>query len=684
MSAEFIPSVCPHDCPSTCALEVERLDEHTIGKVRGAKGNDYTDGVICAKVSNYRERIHHPDRLTTPLKRVGAKGDGKFAPVSWDEALDEIVHNFRQATEEFGATSVWPYDFAGTMGLVQRECISLLRHAFGYSRQDMTICTRLGRSGWNAGVGSLWGTDAREIAESDLIVVWGGNPVTTQVNVMTHIAKARKSRGAKMVVIDPYRTPSAEAADLHLAPKPGTDGALACAVMHVLFAEGLADETYMAKYTDAPERLKQHLSTKTPAWASQITGLSEAEIIEFARMYGTTQRAYIRVGYGFSRSRNGAANMHAVSCLPAVTGAWQYRGGGAMHSNGGIYNIDQTEVTGLDVLDPSVRELDMSKIGRILTNDPDALLGGPPVKAMFIQNMNPAEVAPETNKVLEGFRRDDLFTCVHEQFMTGTAQLADIVLPATMFLEHDDVYRASGHTYLQITRKVVEAPGGCRSNLDVVSELGRRLGSDHSGFNSTAWQLIDRMLRASGLPGADEAADLRWIDHAKSFEDMHYLNGFSHPDGKFRFAPDWQALGPDHAVMPSLPDHMENIEVTDAEHPFRLVTAPARRFLNSTFTAMPSSLKKEVRPTAKLHPDACIQMNLSEGDRIRIGNRRGSVVVHLEPFEGLQKDVVIVEGIWPNKAFEEKVGINSLVGADAGPPAGGAVFHDTSVWLKAV
>jgi len=684
MSAEFVPSVCPHDCPSTCALEVERLDEHTIGKVRGAKGNDYTDGVICAKVSNYRERIHHPDRLTTPLKRVGPKGDGKFSPISWDEALDEIVHNFKRATEEFGATSVWPYYFAGTMGLVQRDCINLLRHAFAYSRQDMTICTRLGRTGWNAGVGSLWGTDSREIADSDLIVVWGGNPVTTQVNVMTHIAKARKSRGAKMVVIDPYRTPSAEAADLHLALKPGTDGALACAVMHVLFAEGLADEAYMAKYTDVPERLKQHLSTKTPAWASQITGLSEAEIVEFARMYGTTKRAYIRVGYGFSRSRNGSANMHAVSCLPAVSGAWQYRGGGAMHSNGGLYTVDQTEVTGLDVLDPSVRELDMSKIGRVLTNDADALLGGPPVKAMFIQNMNPAEVAPETNKVLEGFLRDDLFTCVHEQFMTGTAKFADIVLPATMFLEHDDLYSASGHVYLQVARKVIEAPGECRSNHDVISELGRRLGSSHSGFDSTAWQLIDRMLRASGLPGADEAAEMRWIDHAKSFEEMHYLNGFSHPDGKFRFAPDWQALGPDHVVMPPLPDHLENIETTDAAHPFRLVTAPARRFLNSTFTAMPSSVKKEVRPTAKVHPDVCTQMDFNEGDRVRIGNQRGSVVVHLEPFEGLQKDVVIVEGIWPNKAFEEKVGINSLVGADAGPPAGGAVFHDTSVWLKAV
>ena len=529
----------------------------------------------------------------------------------------------------------------------------------------------------------MWGTDPREMADSDLIVVWGGNPVSTQVNVMTHIARARKSRGAKLVVIDPYRTPTAEVADVHLALRPGTDGALACAVMHVLFDKGLTDPAYMEKYTDAPDRLKQHLTTRTPAWASHITGLAESDIIAFARLYGNTIRSYIRVGYGFSRSRNGAANIHAVSCLPAVTGAWQHRGGGALHTNSGLYNINQTEIKGLDVADPTVRALDMSKIGRILTGDPDSLLGGPPVKALFIQNMNPAEVAPETNTVLRGLKRDDLFTCVHEQFMTGTAAFADIVLPATMFLEHDDLYRGGGHIYLQVTRKVIDAPGECRSNHDVVSELGRRLGSDHSGFHSTAWDLMDRMLRASGLPGAAQAADRRWIECSKPFDDAHFLNGFAHPDGKFRFAPDWQSLGADHERMPSLPDHLENIETADDEHPFRLVTAPARRFLNSTFTAMPSSVQREGRPTIKVHPDVCQALGLKAGDRVRIGNRRGNLVVHLEPFEGLQSNVVIVEGIWPNNAFEEQVGINSLVGADAGPPNGGAVFHDTAVWLTA-
>ena len=457
MSIEFLPSACPHDCPSTCALEVERLDEHAIGRVRGAADNDYTAGVICAKVSQYRERVHHPDRLMQPMKRSAAKGSGEFTPISWDEALDEISDNFSRTASQLGPETVWPYYFAGTMGLVQRDGINRLRHAMGYSNQDMTICTSLPWSGWRAGTGAGWGVDPREMAEADLIVVWGGNPVSTQVNVMTHISRARKKRGAKLVVIDPYRTPTAEVADIHLAPRPGTDGALACAVMHVLFTEDFADHDYMQKYTDVPERLQRHLTTRTPSWAAEITGLSVDEITEFACLYGRTKRSYIRVGYGFSRSRNGAVNMHAVSCLPAVTGAWKHRGGGAMHSNADLYIPDMTLIMGLDVKDETIRALDMSQIGRVLTGDQESLLGGPPVTAMLMQNINPAEVCPETTKVLEGLARDDLFLCVHEQFMTGTAKYADILLPATMFLEHEDIYKGGGHVYLQVARPVIEA-----------------------------------------------------------------------------------------------------------------------------------------------------------------------------------------------------------------------------------
>ncbi len=683
MATAFLRSTCPHDCPSTCSIEVEVLDARTIGRVRGDAANDYTLGVICEKVARYKERIHHPDRLGRPLRRVGPKGSGKFAAVSWDEALDEVVDAFKEATAKYGPEAVWPYYFAGTMGLVQRDCIHRLRHAMKYSRLDDTICVTIAKNGWIAGAGALWGSDPREMAESDLIVIWGGNPVNTQVNVMTHVSRARKARGAKVVCIDPYRTGTAEAADFHIPVRPGTDGALAVGVMHVLFKEGYADRDYMARYTRDADRLEKHLETRTPEWAAAITGIPEAEIVSFARLYGGTERSFIRAGYGFSRSRNGAANMHAVACLPTITGAWRHRGGGAMHGNAGIYAWDQTLIKGLDVMDPSIRAMDMSRIGAVLTGDADALKGGPPVTALLVQNQNPAVVCPDTRKVIAGLMREDLFVCVHEQFMTETAALADIVLPATMFLEHDDMYRGGGHVYLTVTRKIVEPFQECRSNTDVICELGRRLGSQHPGFYMTAWELIDDALRRAGHPGADEVYEKGGIDCSKPFEDMHFLSGFKHPDGRFHFAPDWAKLGPAHAGMPALPDHMANIDNATPERPFRLVAAPARRFLNTTFTETPTSRQKEGRPTALIHPDDCRGLGIGDGDRVRMGNDLGSVLVHARPFDGLQPGVVVVESIWPNAAFEGGLGVNALVSQDAAPPGGGAVFHDTAVWLRA-
>ena len=682
MQPEFRPTACPHDCPSTCALEVEVLDDHTIGRVRGNPRNDYTAGVICAKVAAYRERVHHPERLTHPLQRVGAKGSGEFRQISWDQALDEVAEAIERARTAHGAETVWPYHFAGTMGLVQRDSIHRFRHAFGFSREHETICVTTACNGWVAGHGKIWGADPREIAESDLIVVWGGNPVSTQVNVMTHIAKARKTRGAKLVVIDPYRTPTAEAADIHIPLRPGTDGALACAVMQVLFAENLADWDYMRDFSDGPERLQQHLTTRTPEWAEEITGIPADDIRDLARLYGRTERAYLRVGYGFTRSRNGAANMHAVTCLPVVTGKWKHRGGGALFSNRELYGVDSTLIKGLDVVDPNTRALDMSQIGRVLTGDAKALMDGPPVTVLFTQNINPAEVAPETTRVIDGMMRDDLFTCVHEQFMTASAKLADIVLPATMFLEHEDMYQGGGHFYLQVHKALIEPPGECRSNVDVINGLARRLGSDYPAFHMTAWELIDDALRRSGRPGADEVLAEGWIDCTKPFEEAHFLNGFGHDDGKFHFAADWSRVGADCDAMSALPDHLDVIDGATAVHPYRLVAAPARRFLNTSFTEMPSSRKKEGRPMALIHPDTCKALGLEEGDRVRLGNDLGDLVVHVRPFDGLQDHTVVVEGIWPNEAFEEGRGINTIVSADAALPGGGAAFHDTAIWMR--
>jgi len=676
-------SVCPHDCPSVCAVEVDRDEDGRVRRVHGARSHGYTAGVVCAKVARYAERIHHPDRLTRPLRRVGAKGEGRFEPIGWDDALDAVAEALASTAVRHGAEAVWPYFYAGTMGLVQRDGIDRLRHVMGYSRQKSTICTTLCDSGWLAGVGAFWGTDSREMADSDLIVAWGSNVVGTQVNVMTHVTRARRSRGAKLVVIDPCRNTSAEVADIHLMVRPGTDGALACAVMHVLFREGFADRAYLAAYADGAEALEAHVAERTPAWAAAITGLDEATIIDFARLYGRTKRSYIRVGYGFSRSRNGAVNVHAVSCLPAVTGAWRHRGGGALYSARSVYQLDRTLIHGLDAVDRRTRRLDMSRIGPVLAGDRRDLGEGPPVHALFIQNTNPATVAPEAGLVRCSLAREDLFVCVHEQFMTDTARFADIVLPATMFLEHDDLYQSGGHTHLQWGPKVMEPYAESRSNHDALCALAQRLGARHPGFAMSVRAIVDATLLASGLPGLAVLEQVRWYDCAPDFATAHFLGGFGTPDGRFHFRPDWSRVGPDHAGLPALPDYHPTVERADDEHPFRLITPPARQFLNSTFSETPTSRQREGRPSAAIHPDDATALGFAEGTRVRLGNRRGSVVVpaRLEP--GQPRGVVVVEGIWPATDFEEGLPVNILVGADAGPPNGGAVFHDSAVWIRA-
>jgi len=680
--ARIMHSACPHDCPSTCALEIEKLDDFRIGRVRGAEGNAYTAGVICAKVARYAERANHPDRLLKPLLRIGPKGSKQFKEIGWGEALDRTAEAMLKAERADGPEAVWPYYYAGTMGFVQRDGINRLRHVKRYSGFHSTICVTLAWSGFKAGTGAIAGPDPREMAKSDCVVIWGTNAVHTQVNVMTHAIRARKERGAKIVVIDPYRNATAEQADLHLMLRPGTDGALACGVMHVLFREGFADRAYMAQYTDCPEELERHLQSRDPAWAAAITGLSEEEIIGFARLLGERKKHYLRLGYGFSRSRNGATNMHAALSIASVTGAWQYEGGGAFHNNRAIFHWDKTLIEGLDRIDPSVRLLDQSRIGAILMGEAEALKGGPKVTALLIQNTNPMVVAPELAKVHKGFARDDLFTCVHEQFMTETAAMADIVLPATMFTEHDDIYQAGGQQSILTGPKIVEAPGEARENHYVISELAKRLGAEHPGFSMTAREIVEQTLKDSGYPDWASFEREHWHDCQPDFRTSHYLDGFAHADRKFHFKADWKAIGPLHAGLPALPDHFGAIDGATPEHPFRLVTAPARNFLNSSFTETKTSQARESRPTLMLHPGDAAGLGLADGAVARIGNKRGSLLLHVKLFAGLQRGVVVSEGIWPNGAFIEGIGINLLVGDDPAPPDGGAAFHDTAIWLR--
>ncbi len=677
-----LPSVCPHDCPSTCALDVEVLDATTIGAVRGAD-NPYTAGVICNKVSRYAERVHHPDRVLHPMLRTGPKGSGEFRRIGWEEALDRVVAGFTEAAGRYGTEAVWPYSSAGTMGLVNRDGIFRLRHAMRWSGRKGTICSTIATAGWLAGCGRASGSDSREMAVADLNVLWGTNPVSTQVNVMAHVTRARKDRGAKLVVIDPYRTGTAATADMHLALRPGTDAALACAVMHCAFRDGFADRGYMDRYTDDPAALEAHLASRGPAWAADITGLDVAEIEAFATLYNATPRAYIRAGYGFTRGRNGAASMHAVSCLPAVTGKWRHEGGGALWGMKGIYTWDRSIIEGTAMRDTGVRELDMSRIASILTGDADALLGGPQVHALLVQSGNPASVCPDTNRVRQGLLRDDLFTVVHEHFMTETARYADILLPATMFLEHDDIYQAGGHSHIQIGRQVITPAGEAMSNHDLVCALARRFGLTDPSFQMTGLELADATLRASGYPGAAELTERRWVDVQLPFERAHFLDGFGHPDGKFRFRADWQALGDTEGRLPALPDWAPLTDLATEDRPMRLVAAPARQFLNSTFTETETARKREGRPQALVAPQDAARFGIADGALMRLGNARGEVVLHARHVPGQTLGTVVVESIWPSAAFGGvQHGINVLTSDEPALPAGGAVFHDTAVWMR--
>ena len=694
LTIERRQSTCPHDCPSACSLDIEVIGGKTIGRVHGDARQSYTAGVVCAKVARYAERTHHPDRLLHPLIRKGPKGSGEFQRISWDEALDITAARLREAEARYGSETVWPYYYAGTMGLVMRDGINRLRHAKKYSGFFSSICTNMAWSGFIAGTGKLAGVDPREMALADVVVIWGTNAVATQVNVMTHAMKARKERGAKVVVVDVYRTDTMKQADLGLVVKPGTDGALACAVMHVLFRDGHADRDYLARYTDVPDELEQHLISRGPAWAAAITGLSVEEIETFARLVGENKKTFFRLGYGFGRQRNGAVNMHAASCIAAVTGAWQVEGGGAFHNNGAIYHWRKSLIEGLDVRDPAIRILDQSRIGPILTGERAALArpdgsDGPPVTALFIQNTNPVNVAPDQTKVVAGFQRDDLFVAVHEQFMTDTAKMADIVLPATMFMEHDDLYQGGGHQHIMLGLKLIEPPGECRSNHDVVSALAARLGAEHQGFAMSAREIIDWTLQNSGWGTLAELETTNFRDVQPKFEEAHYLRGFAYRDGKFRFKPDWPEvpyanigpLGP-WKDMPGLPDHWPVTEEPDAEHPFKLATSPARSYLNSTFAETPSSRKREGRPEVMINPADAARLGIGEGMRVRLGNRRGQVILNAKVTEQTRPGTLIAEGIWANSAHEDGRGINMLTGADAVAPFGGAAFHDNHAWIR--
>ncbi|MCH9780766.1 MAG: molybdopterin-dependent oxidoreductase [Alphaproteobacteria bacterium] len=717
-------AVCAHDCPSACSLDVELDDSGRVQRVYGSSRNAYTDGVICAKVARYHEIVHNPNRLTVPMIRKGAKSrttacsapassTDDFEPATWDDALAFVAKRLRHTIDTYGAASVLPYHYAGTMGFVMRDVLRAFRHAGGFSGQLETICTHMANQGWLAGAGQLTGPDPRAMRHADLIIIWGCNPVATHVNVMRHVVKARKTRGAKLIVVDPYRTQTAAQADLHIAPKPGTDGALACAVMHCMFRDGTADRAYMAAFTDDPVGFEQHLRMRSPEWASAITGIPTDSIEQLATMYGRTDRAFIRLGIGFSRSRNGPMQVHAVSCLPAVGGKWQYEGGGAFYSSSGWGGklLDRAFLMGLEqAQSPPSREarlLDMSRLGDVLMGDPDALRGefpkAPPeaapteaspheegrpapigVHAMIIQNTNPLAVCPDQRRVRQGFARDDLFVVVHEQVFTETCQYADVLLPATNFLEHDDFYTSYGQSALDVSLKVTEPPGEARHNHFVISSLAARLGIAHESFAMTPKDLIEDTLARSGLPSIDGVIEQGGIDLEGNADESYFRTGFGFPDKKFRFRPDWASKETIYGVRPAIPypvyaDHYNVIEQADDAFPFRLITAPSRSFLNSSFNRTEGGKKQAGRPEVLINPDEAQKHGIDDGAIVRLTSRQGTIRLHARWHDGAAPSTVVVESIHADSSFLDGEGINFLTSAAGGAAVGGAVFHDTAV-----
>ncbi|MBF0613664.1 MAG: molybdopterin-dependent oxidoreductase [Magnetococcales bacterium] len=667
MSASF-DSVCSLDCPGTCALKVT-IDQGRLVSMAGHPDHPLTKGVICGKVSRYAE-IQHGPRIMQPMLRQGPKGLGDFRPVSWDCALDHIAEQLQAIMGQFGPEAVLPFHYGGTMGVIQRRAYQRLVTRAGFSVLDGNICYSIGWAGWRAGVGLALGPDPIEIAASDLPILWGINAVSTHITLMSHVKQARR-QGARLVVVDPYRNPTARLADWHLPVRPGTDGALAVAMMHVLLDEGLAQRSYLQRLTDFDAEVEAHLACRPPEWAAPITGLDASTIREFARLYGQARAPFIRIGLGMSRQYNGAVNLHAVSCLPAMTGAWEKVGGGALFATGGAFNLTGEPMP--PPLNPrhTPRKLDMSRLGAILT-DPGL---NPPVKALLVSHANPAASCPDLQRVWSGLARDDLFTVVHEQVMSDTARFADVLLPATTFLEHEDLYKAYGQYTLQHARALMPPTGEALCNHDFVNALARRLGYDDLPFQMGVTETIAAILEHSGLPPVARW-ERPWIDCAPEWRAGHFLDGFPQPDGRFHFRPGWS-----QARMPEFPDHWpvnrRDNPVEAAVYPLDFMTPPAMDVLNSTFSDTPKA--RQQPPRLWIHPADAAQRQIQEGDRVVVFNGQGQLTMQARVTTDVRPGLTLCESNQTARAFPQGIGLNTLTHADVVAPDGGPALHDNRV-----
>jgi anaerobic selenocysteine-containing dehydrogenase len=672
-----ILGACPHDCPDTCSLLTTVQDGVAI-KVQGNPNHPLTDGVLCTKVSRYTERTYHPDRVLHPLKRVGPKGSGQFKQVSWDEALSDIATRLKSIADKH-PERILPYSYAGTMGMVQGESIAMrFFNLLGAAKLDRTICSSAGSEALAQTFGSKVGMKVQHFAESKLILIWGSNVITSSVHFW-RIAQEAKRQGAKLVCIDPRRTETADKCDVHLALKPGTDAALALALMHELITHDWLDHDYIAQHTLGFEALRERALQWPPERAAEVCGLKVQDIRQLAHDYAHTRPAAIRLNYGIQRSRGGGNAVRAVACLPALIGAWRHRAGGvvlsasghALHNGAALQRHDLHTHTNSPLIN-------MSTIG-------DALNTQGLVEALVVYNSNPVAVAPESAKVVKGFARDDLFTVVLEHFMTDTADHADYVLPATTQLEHWDIHNSYGHTDMVLNRPAIAPMGEAKTNTQIFRELASRMGMD-----SPLLQEDDESLCRLALQNPrnlQSAAPVTWDALLKDgfahwpVSDAPFANGgFPTVSGKCEFFSErLAALGQD-----GLPDYLPNYEPANAQasYPLAMISPPARNFLNSSFVNVKSLRDMEGEPFLEIHPDDAATRQVKDGMMVRVFNDRGSYECKAQITTRAQPGMVVGLGIWWRKLGTDGKNVNELTSQRLTDMGRAPVFYDCAVQVE--
>ena len=669
---------CPHDCPDTCSLRTTVQDGVAI-QVHGNAAHPHTDGVLCTKVSRYTERTYHPERLLTPKKRSGPKGSGQFVDVTWEQALADIAGRLK-AVAAHDPQAILPYSYAGTMGCVQGESMAgRFFNKLGAAELERTICASAGGAALTHTLGGKLGMQVQFFAEADLIIIWGSNSVASNLHFWRY-AQSAKRKGARLICIDPRKTETAEKCHQHIAIRPGTDAALALALMNELVRNDWLDPDYIARHTLGWEALRERALQWSPARAAQVCGVSVAEIEGLARDYGQTcktgKAAAIRLNYGMQRVRGGGNAVRAVACLPALTGAWRQRAGGLLLSSGGNFAYDDAALERPDLRrTPATRLINMSTIGdALLQTAPD---GSPLVQALLVYNSNPVAVAPESAKVVQGFARQDLFTVVLEHFQTDTADYADYVLPATTQLEHWDIHGGYGHTDVLLNRPAIAPLGQARSNTQIFRDLAH-----HMGFTDACFAEDDLALARQAFTSGVNFEELLQQGYTTlPVAEAPFAQGrFPTPSGKCEFFS--QRLA--DAGQDGLPDYLPNYELPERSGPYPLamISPPARNFLNSSFVNVKSLRDMEGQPLLELHADDAAARGIASGDVVRVFNDRGSYRCVAAVNARARPGVVHGLGVWWRKLGLDGVNVNQLTSQRLTDMGNAPTFYDCAVEVR--